>query len=376
MRNDKARIYGLEFALIFLLFLALFVPNILKNRLAIAVFLGLYAVIVKYVIRKKSKYSIYQKKELLLLILLAFIYLIIFYMFGMYVGYKPATVKFSFINIFKYILPVAVIIVFTEFIRSRFLTGKTKLSLALTFLFGVLIDLIVYANINQLESLNSFLLVLGYVFFASCSANLLYNYISNRFGMKSVIIYKLITTLYVYIIPVVPDLYIFFKTFMRMLYPYIIYVIFENMFAKVRKENAILYDSKSSIFSGVLVVLMIFVVMLVSCNFLYGILVVGSGSMTGALNKGDAIIFKQYKDDDKIVVGDVIIFKKEDVKIVHRLVDIKNVNGEYRFYTKGDRNSEMDEGYLVKDDIMGVAKLRIKYLGLPTLYLREMFDKE
>ena len=134
MRNDKARIYGLEFALIFLLFLALFVPNILKNRLAIAVFLGLYAVIVKYVIRKRSKYSIYQKKELLLLILLAFIYLIIFYMFGMYVGYKPATVKFSFTNIFKYILPVAVIIVSTEFIRSRFLTGKTKLSLVLTFL--------------------------------------------------------------------------------------------------------------------------------------------------------------------------------------------------------------------------------------------------
>ena len=70
------------------------------------------------------------------------------------------------------------------------------------------------------------------------------------------------------------------------------------------------------------------------------------------------------------------MFIKDDIKIVHRLVDVKYVNGEYRFYTKGDKNVEMDEGYLEDEDIMGVAKLRIKYIGLPTLYLREMFKKE
>ena len=376
MRNDKARVYSLEFALVFFLLLALFVPNILRSRLIVAVFLGLYAIITKYVIKRKSKFSIYQKKEFLLLILLAIIYLIIFYMFGIYTGFKPATIKFSFVNMFKYILPVAIIIISTEFIRSRFLTEKSKLSLVLAFVFGVLIDLIVYVNLYQLESLNGFLLVLGYVFFASCSANLLYNYISIKYGMNSVIVYKLITTLYVYIIPVVPDLYIFFKSFMRMLYPYLIYIILENMFSKVRKENAILYDGKSSIISISLVVLMILFVMLISCKFLYGILVVGSGSMTGAINKGDAIIFKQYRDFSELVVGDVVVFQKDDIKIVHRLVDVKNVNGQYRFYTKGDNNKEVDEGYLVDDDIVGVAKLRIRYIGLPTLYLREMFDKE
>ena len=92
MRNDKARVYSLEFILIFSLFLTLFVPNILKNRLIIAVFLGIYALITKRVIRKRSKFNIYQKKEFLLLTVLAIIYLVILYMFGMYVGYKPATV--------------------------------------------------------------------------------------------------------------------------------------------------------------------------------------------------------------------------------------------------------------------------------------------
>ena len=376
MRRDKARVYSLEFVLVFFLLLALFVPNILKNRLVIAVFLASYAFFTRCVVKKRSTFSIYQKKELILLSSLAVIYLVIFYMFGIYSGYKAATIKFSFVNLFKYILPVAVIIISTEFIRASFLSDKSKLSLVMSFVFGVLVDLIVYTNIYQLESLNSFLVALGYVFFASCSANLLYNYISVRYGMNSVIVYKLITTLYVYIIPVVPDLYIFFKSFMRMLYPYIIYIILENVFSKVRKENAILYDNKSWIVNGILFVFMILVVMLVSCKFLYGILVVGSGSMTGAIDKGDAIIFKQYKKKDKVAVGDVLVFIKDDIKIVHRLVDVKYVNGEYRFYTKGDKNVEMDEGYLGDEDIMGVAKLRIKYIGLPTLYLREMFKKE
>ena len=376
MKNDKARIYSLESILVFSLLLALFVPNILKSRLIVAVFLALYAGITFFLIKRRSKFSIYQRKELLLLVLLAIVYLIIFYMFGMYVGFKPATVKFSFGNIFKYILPVTVIIWATEFIRTRCLTEKTKVSLILTFAFGVLVDLIVYANIYQMESLNGFLLILGYVFFASCSTNLLYNYISSRFGMKSVVIYKLITTLYVYFIPVVPDLYIFFSTFIRMVYPYIIYVVFENMFAKVRKENAILVNKKQGIFSAILVGVMIIVVMLVSCRFLYGILVIGSGSMSGAINKGDAIIFKQYKKTDNLKVGDIIVYQKEDIKIVHRLIEVKKVNGQYHFYTKGDKNQEADEGFVLEDDIMGVAKLRIKYIGLPTLYLREMFERE
>ena len=376
MKNDRARVYSLEFVLVLFLLLALFVPNILESRLIIAVFLGLYAVVTKYFIKRKSKFSIFQKKEFLSMILMAVIYLVIFYMFGMYVGFKTAAVRFSFVNIFKYILPVAVIIIATEFIRSRFLTEKTKISMALAFVCGVLIDLIVYTNVYQLQSLNSFLVVLGYVFFASCSTNLLYNYISSRYGMKSIIAYKLITTLYVYIIPVSPDLYIFFTSFMRMIYPYLIYIILENLFSKVRKENAILYDKKSGIFNGVLVVIMILIVMLVSCKFLYGVLVIGSSSMKGAINKGDALIFRQYREDDKLAVGDVLVFQKEDVKIVHRLVDIENINGELRFFTKGDRNKEMDDGYIVKSDILGVAKLRIKYIGYPTLYLRKMFEKE
>ena len=79
MRNDKAKIYSLEIILFLSLFLALFVPNILKSRLIVAVFLTLYALVTLYVVKGKSKFSIYQRKEFLLLLFLAIIPVILSY---------------------------------------------------------------------------------------------------------------------------------------------------------------------------------------------------------------------------------------------------------------------------------------------------------
>ena len=42
-------------------------------------------------------------------------------------------------------------------------------------------------------------------------------------GDKPIIIYRLMTVLYVYLIPIIPDVLVFFRAILRMLYPYIIY---------------------------------------------------------------------------------------------------------------------------------------------------------
>ena len=74
---------------------------------------------------------------------------------------------------------------------------------------------------------------LGYVLFASMSCNLLYNYISKRYGMKPNIAYRLLTVLYIYIIPIHPDIYMFFLAFYRMAYPFIIFYIIESFYGEV-----------------------------------------------------------------------------------------------------------------------------------------------
>ena len=60
---------------------------------------------------------------------------------------------------------------------------------------------------------------------------------------------------------------------------------------------------------------MVMIIALVSCRFKYGILVIGSGSMTGSIDMGDAVIFERY-DGGSIDVGDVIVFNNGDIKTV------------------------------------------------------------
>ena len=117
---------------------------------------------------------------------------------------------------------------------------------------------------------------------------------------------------------------------------------------------------------------MVLLTMLVSCQFRYGVLVVGSESMTGVINKGDVTIFESYHKQN-VRKGDIIIFKYKDVQMVHRVVEIRNVNNEVRYYTKGDVNRDNDSDYRVSKDIVGISKVRIRYVGIPTLWLHSLF---
>ena len=74
-------------------------------------------------------------------------------------------------------------------------------------------------------------------------------------------------------------------------------------------------------------------------------------------------------------VNDVIIFNREDIKTVHRIISIDSFNGETRYYTKGDANVVLDDGYVIKDDIIGTTIFRIRYIGYPTLWLRDIFKR-
>ena len=122
----------------------------------------------------------------------------------------------------------------------------------------------------------------------------------------------------------------------------------------------------------ILVIIMTLVTMLISCHFKYGILVIGSGSMTGSLEVGDAVVFEKYKNQP-IEIGQVIIFKRNNLNLVHRVVDIKNTNGEVRYYTKGDFNKQVDFGYITDKNIVGIINFKIRYIGYPTIWLRELF---
>lgn len=84
------------------------------------------------------------------------------------------------------------------------------------------------------------------------------------------------------------------------------------------------------------------------------------------LNKGD-ILFVIRATPKKLEVGDVIIFNG-NVKhpIIHRIVEIKEENGEYVFQTIGDNNNQQlsFETNIKEEQLVGKAIFKIApYLG-------------
>ncbi len=382
MKRDKLRLYIIEFVLVIILFFTLFASYI-ETRWFLAIFLLVFMFIIQRLVKKRGIKSVYDKQVLLLMLLFALIYLGVFYALGLHYGFIRSKYIFSLGNVVNIIIPTIIVIVPSENIQVILINQdaiikirghKFNFSIILIYLSMVLIDYVIYASIYNLNNLDDFLTAIGFILFSSMANNLLFNYVSKRFGAKPIIWFRFITVLYIYLIPYQPDVYLFLRTFLRMLYPFIMYLVFEQTYAKSNLAIAYKDKKKNIVWTSIVFALIIMMIMLVSCRFKYGIIVIGSESMTGTINVGDAIIYEQYDKDSVIKKGQVVVFYYNNMRTIHRVVEVKNINGETRYFTKGDANEKEDSGYRTAADINGLVSFRIKYIGWPTLWLRRLFD--
>lgn len=79
--------------------------------------------------------------------------------------------------------------------------------------------------------------------------------------------------------------------------------------------------------------------------FGYTFFEVATGSMSGTLDIGDIIIVKITK---QIKTNDIIVYKKYESYITHRVIEIEN----NKIITKGDANNTNDEP-IGKEDVVG-----------------------
>ena len=109
------------------------------------------------------------------------------------------------------------------------------------------------------------------------------------------------------------------------------------------------------------------------------VVVVLSGSMEPAFQRGDILFLTNQ--DDPIRVGEIVVFKVKDrdIPIVHRVMQVhEKDDGKFELLTKGDNNRVDDRGlyapgqqWLEKDDILGRARGTLRYLGMVTIILND-----
>lgn len=96
-----------------------------------------------------------------------------------------------------------------------------------------------------------------------------------------------------------------------------------------------------------------------------------SGSMEPAIKVYDIILDVRIDKPSTVKVGDVITFLSSsgDKTITHRVMDIKKVENNYEFVTKGDANYTADSSTVKENQLIGKTVFKIPQLGRIQMFM-------
>lgn|GEM_PF-1180137 len=102
--------------------------------------------------------------------------------------------------------------------------------------------------------------------------------------------------------------------------------------------------------------------------------VVQTGSMRPHVQPGDVVLSTTLPEDSPVPLGGVVEFRTlapdgGERTVMHRIVGEGEVRGEW--VTAGDANDDVDSDTLTRDEITGQARLLVRWVGLPSIWVRD-----
>ncbi len=369
--GDKKILCTTSLASCALLLLILLLP-IGQKRWIGAITLTLVTLLTLHLVKKRTAPSIHRKQVLLLMAVFGLLYTVIYYLLGTLFGLERTLTALSLSSLLWFIPPVTVLIVFSELLRTRLLAQKSRLASAAAYVCCVAAELLCLLASGGVSSPDRFVDLLSLIFFPACIANFTYHYLAARYGASPNIAYRLIRVLlpcFVLYTPAVPDALL---AFLKLLSPLLILWLMRLLYEK--KDRVAKRKSRAPLYIATVLSLcaMLMVTMLISGRFRYAVLVIASESMTGEINKGDIVVYERF-EKQTIQEDQVLIFLKKGTLTVHRVIDIEHIDGQTRYYTKGDANEEADLGYIIDDQIVGITKITFPYIGYASIWLSGLF---
>lgn len=145
--------------------------------------------------------------------------------------------------------------------------------------------------------------------------------------------------------------------------------------AGARPARAVTQQAGGSVLGSVALAAVTAAVGLVAWTLLPALLgwqpsVVLSDSMAPRIASGDVVVSARV-DPSELQVGQVVLFTRPDgtgARVMHRIVAVQP-DGSLR--TRGDANAAADTSAVPADHVLGLPRLRVPYVGLPVLWLRQ-----
>lgn len=375
MKKSYKRLIIFQFIMFFLLILNSFISNILSEY-NIVLFLVILLITFKFILGFEKDNHRYTKDVIYDIVIFSIIFLIAYYVLGIFIGFARSDNYYSWVGLKSFILPVVFSIILKEFLRYMMLkkSEKSKLLIVITCILFILLDVTNAIYYNSFDTSYNTFIFFALTLFPAISTNIMCSYLSLKSGYKPVFLYLLIMGLYQYLLPIVPNPSEYISSIVQLVVPIILFYKLYQFFKKTRDEYVSReYNKKDWLLPIIPLVVIVVSVYFTSGYFHYQAVAIATGSMHPNIKKGDvAIIEKMDSDYGNLKEGQVIAFKYNGVVIIHRIIRIVKQGNSYYFYTKGDANNGEDGYPVTVDMIVGKVSAKIPFIGLPTVWLKEL----
>lgn len=379
MKKGGKKLTFLQIFTLFILIYNAFFRNIFSN-LYMAIFISIIFLISYFLLGFEKERFNNKKKNIRILLILTISLLTIKYGLGIITGYLYSPYNRTISGIIKNVFPILSLLIVSELLRYNFTTKGKFINHILTVIIFTLVYLNITTNLVGLTSLKTIIMLVTTDVLVTLFENIALTFISKKFGYSGSLTYTLIMNLYIYVIPIFPNFGDYLEAAIMIAFPIILYLFANYILTDFFKEKTDI-RVKNTGAKLIRLIIIIFIIMLVSLNsgiFRYWIAVVASGSMEPTIKVGDVIyIDKSYKKNiEKIKEQDVIVFKINGNIYCHRVIKINQNNGKILLVTKGDRKGQSIDNWTVTgEELVGRVEFKIKYIGLPSVWLKNLMER-
>jgi len=373
MKKSYIRMLIFQFIIFSVFFLNSFISNILGGY-NFVLFLVVGLIAFKFIFGFEKDRHRYTKDIIFEVIIFLLSFFVLFYLFGVIISFAK-TNYLNWYGLKTFIIPSFLTIVLKEVLRYMMLKKSegSNILLVTTVILFIFLDVTEAIYYNSFNTNYNMFIFVALTLLPAISNNIICSYITKQTGYKPVILFLLVTELYGYIMPIIPNPNEYFSALIQLILPVALGYKIHNFLEKEKDRDIDRdYNKKRVHYLLLPTLLTVVIVYFTSGYFSYYALAIASGSMHPSIKKGDVVIVKKIeKNYDKIKKGQVLAHEYNGVIVVHRIEKIVESGGHYYYYTKGDANSSSDNYAIDESMVVGTVSVTIPFAGYPTIWLNE-----
>jgi len=304
----------------------------------------------------------------------AVIMIVVQFIAGLMDGLGKSPYNHSLTGIISNIFIVGTLLIGRELVRNYLVNSITHVESYKIFIMAALFMTLISFPMDKFTSFNSYEEIVKFIaqyLAPEFSKNLLATVLVFYGGAMSSIIFMGTLEAFQYLSPILPDLKWITAALVGILTP-----VFLSSFAQiVYEDEAKIRGRKDQKEDNPLSWIITSLTSIGIVWFAVGVFpvypsVIATGSMIPMIQPGDVILVDKKVDANKLSKGQVIQFKRDNILISHRVIDIVETDGAISYKTQGDNNSGPDTELVSPQDVKGEIIKVIPKLGWPTLLVK------